>query len=101
MAITSYQKGAHFERRVRKDLESNSFVVRQAKSAFPDLIVVRKTTGKKICVECRVRGNYSREEELKLIELWVKYDMHPFIARREKNKIRYFDLIFGEDVNAI
>jgi len=101
MALTSYQKGRNFEYRVKKDLEKNSFVVRQAASAFPDLIAVRECSGKKICVECRVNGRISKTERMELIRLWVKYDIHPFVARREKKKIKYYDVIFSEDVNAI
>ncbi len=85
--------------KTRKDLEENGFIV--TSWDFPNFRAVRKISGKEIGVLCRVNGIISNEEELKLIELWVKYDIHPFIARIKNNRIRYYDLLFSEDVNAI
>jgi len=102
MAYTNYLRGRNFEYRVKKDLKKNGFLVfRQAKSAFPDLIAVRKCTGKKICVECKVNGYITKEEKDNLLKIWVEYDIHPFTARRVKRKIVYHDLVFSEDINAI
>jgi len=99
--MKAYAKGRRFEYEVRDDLKSGFFIVRQAKSAFPDLIGIRKLTGKKICIECKVNGRLSKKEKNKLIEIWVRYDIHPFLAYKEKGKIKYFDLLFGEEVNEI
>lgn len=102
MSLTNYEKGRNFEYRVKKYLiENGFFVVRAAKSSFPDILAVRKSTGKKICVECKVNGYLTEQEKLKLKVLWTKFDIHPFVARREKNKLKFFDFLFNEDVNAV
>lgn len=50
MAGKKYAKGYYFERRVKKHYEDlGFFVVRQGKSAFPDLIVVKDA----LFVECK------------------------------------------------
>lgn len=100
--MTSYEKGRRLEWEVRDVLEaSGDFVVRQAKSSFPDLIVVRKSTGKKICIECKWNKYLTPKEKLKLIELWVKYELHPFLAYKKNRKLKFKDLLFNEDVNTI
>ena len=102
MAITNYKRGVHFEYRVIKYLRENGFfVVRQAKSSFPDIIAVRKSTGKKICIECKVNGYLSKEEKEGLIKIWTLFDIHPYMASRVKRKIKFYDFLFNEYVNAI
>jgi len=52
----SYEKGKKFEYTIRKHLETKGyFVVRQAKSSFPDLIGLSE--GKAILVECKTGQN--------------------------------------------
>jgi Holliday junction resolvase len=102
MSLTNYEIGRNFEYRVIKYLRENGFfVVRSAKSSFPDILAVRKSTGKTICVECKVNGYLNHEEKLGLIRIWVNYDIHPFVARREGRKMKIFDFLFNEDINTI
>jgi Holliday junction resolvase len=100
--MTNYEKGRRLEYQVRHLIEkSGDFVVRQAKSSFPDLIAVRKSTGKIICIECKWNKYLTQEEKTELIRLWVKYGIHPFLAYKEKRKLKFKDLLFNEDVNTI
>ena len=98
----SYIKGRRLEYQVRDLLrKTGDFVVRQAKSSFPDLIVIRKCTGKKFAVECKWNGYLTQDEKIKLFELWVKYDLHPILAYKKKGKIKFKDILFNEDVNTL
>ena len=90
-----------FQDKVVKELEDSGFLVIPNKSSLPDLVAVRKSTGKKIGVQCISDGNYTIDLELKLSHIWTLYDVHPFIARAEGKEIVFFDLIYTEDVNAI
>jgi Holliday junction resolvase - archaeal type len=71
--MSSYRKGARFERRVRKILESSGwFVGRQGKSAFPDLICLKRDIDKTtiMLAECKVnRSDITKEEREKLRKL--------------------------------
>lgn len=93
----SYEKGKRFEYEVRDLLRLwDFFVIRQAKSSFPDLIAIRKTTGKTVCVECRFNGNIKKEEKDFLLKLHKNYGMHPYLAYREKREVKFLDLLFDE-----
>ena len=81
-----YRRGYTFERRVRAHLEKDGwFVVRQGKSAFPDLICLKK--GKVMLVECKVDGYLRPEERRKLSETSTKTGAESVIASREGKKI--------------
>jgi len=59
-----YKRGVRFELYVKKVLEDMGFAVfRQARSAFPDLIVMRD--GRVFFVECKVRSRKYVSEEPK------------------------------------
>jgi Holliday junction resolvase len=68
MSSSPYLKGVRFEYRVQRWLRHRGwFVVRQPRSAFPDLVALRK--GKLVLVECRVGGSLSRKERRHLVSL--------------------------------
>jgi hypothetical protein len=55
LSATAYRRGRRFEYRVQRFFRRNGwFVVRQPRSAFPDLIAVRR--GVVLLIECRVDG---------------------------------------------
>lgn len=58
MTGSSYAKGYRFERKTKKHLESKGwFVIRQGKSAFPDLIAIKNSDYDSACkvrlIECK------------------------------------------------
>ena len=62
-----YGKGRRFEYKTRDELKKAGFyVVRQAKSAFPDLFAFNQRG--LIVVECKVGGRLTRTEKNKLRE---------------------------------
>ena len=78
--IKTFAKGRRFEYKTRDELKKAGFyVIRQAKSAFPDLVAIGIQGT--IVVECKVGGRLSKEEKNKLREfrkLGVKtYLAHP------------------------
>lgn len=76
-------KGSKFEHLTRRHLEAMGwFVVRQASSAFPDLIAVKKTyKGRKIIfVECKYNGYLSLGEKGKLLKLCNKTNCSPMLS---------------------
>lgn len=76
-----YEKGRAFEYRVRKGFD----VVRQAKSAFPDLIALKNR--EVLLVECRIDGEISRDERLQLVNLAVRMDGRAAVAHRNGRKL--------------
>lgn len=88
-------KGARFEREVKKIFENDGwFVVRQASSAFPDLLAEKKH--RKIAIECKTNKNDLKKQELEqLYSLYKNYRRYPYLAYKEKGKIKLKDLIIG------
>jgi Holliday junction resolvase len=85
--VNSYSKGRLFEYRVRDHFtQQGYFVVRAAKSAFPDLIALRR--GEILLIECRVRGNLTKAEKERLIAYAKKTGGRPILAYREGRKLR-------------
>lgn len=92
MPNKSYRRGYNFERRVLKFLEGKGyFVVRQAKSSFPDLIVIN-SSGRAIFIECKVNGKLSYKEQKKAEEIVKKFEVPFLIAHRYKRKIVFSPL---------
>lgn len=114
-----YRKGREFENRVKRHLEQQGwFVVRQAGSAFPDLIgVPPKTTNKSVmtsaksggvgyrnefirrtgddmyAIECKMCGYMSSPEIDQMIKIERGFGLVGVIASNEKGKIsmRFFN----------
>lgn len=81
--INSYKKGRRFEYKVRDYLISKGFfVVRQAKSAFPDLLAINKG----IChaIECKVNKYLSKKEKEGLAKLYKEHRIFPWLAYQKK-----------------
>ena len=84
---TNYERGRDFEYRVKKLFENKGyFVVRQAKSTFPDLIAVRRETV--LGIECKTTGYISLGERKKLLELEKLYGIIPMLVSKGKINIR-------------
>lgn len=97
---TPYQRGYHFERRVKKHYEDQGFyVIRQGKSAFPDLIVMEKesTFGhrKVIMVECKI-GKYLSADEWKGAKELNKLGFPFAVAWRDGRKLKIDTYAPGE-----
>lgn len=72
-------KGARLEYRVRDTLKRGGlFVVRQASSAFPDLIAVG--IGEVYAIECKWNNNATKTEKETLLKISKDYEMKPMIA---------------------
>lgn len=83
MPNKNYQKGARFEREVRKFLEEHGFfVVRQAKSSFPDLIAVSHSGA--WALECKYNNYATLRERRMLRELKKKHDFKVWVVRKKK-----------------
>jgi Holliday junction resolvase len=68
LGVSAYRRGRCFEYRVQRFFRRNGwFVVRQPRSAFPDLIAVR--SGVVLLIECRMDGSLSRKERRKIVSL--------------------------------
>jgi Holliday junction resolvase len=62
------------------------FVIRAARSAFPDLIAVKK--GKPLLIECKFNAYISWKEKVRLLELARMNDAQCAIAYNDKGAIR-------------
>lgn len=90
---TPYQRGRSFEYRVKRSFEEQGCLcIRQTKSSFPDLIVI-KQDGKLLFVECKVdKKNISKDEKRKLKQLAKNYKAIAILAYRVGRKME-FDLL--------
>lgn len=89
----SYRKGANFERRVRRELESKgAFVVRSAgsKGVF-DLLAVFPV-GTVWGVQCKKTKRISESEVRRMLEVAEKYPIVPILATTEGRKIVFIDV---------
>jgi len=85
--VKTYAKGRRFEYKVRDYFKkSGYFVVRQAKSSFPDLIAV-SPHGKVIFIECKAGKYFDKKEEIKLRELAKNFNSESLMARPGKKEI--------------
>lgn len=68
MVNKSYAKGYRFEKKVQKHFESDGwYVIRQGKSAFPDLVCIMGVEQHWVCnvmfVECKMNKYLSKKEK--------------------------------------
>ncbi len=84
----SYYKGRTFEYKVKHLLENMGyFVIRSAKSAFPDLVAVKQ--GKPMLVECKVNRYLPWEDKVKLIHLGSTIGAKCVLAYNDNGKVRF------------
>ncbi len=89
MVNRSYKKGYNFERRVKKFLESEGYLVmRNAKSRFPDGLAVKK--GDIFLYECKVNKYLNKEEKKKAKELMQITGLRFVVFYREGKKLRKY-----------
>jgi len=89
----AYRKGADFERRVRKIIESEGgFVVRSAgsKGVF-DLIAIYPD-GKIFGIQCKRSGSLSRKEIERMLDISSKYPIIPIFATIKNRRITFIDV---------
>jgi len=83
MPNKNYLKGRRFEYKVIKELRSYGFfVVRQAKSAFPDIVAVQKPAKNKphiVVIECKTTGRLSKKEK-RALRNFRAIDIKPYLA---------------------
>lgn len=83
----SYYKGRTFEYEVKHHLEEMGyFVVRAARSAFPDLVAVRQ--GRPLLVECKYNGYLSWNEKIRLLELAAETGADCALAYNVQGKVK-------------
>jgi len=81
----SYKRGRSFEYRVKQFLiDQGYFVVRSAKSSFPDLVAIRKSNV--IIVECKTNGRLSLAEKIRFMEINEITDAACMLAFKNKGK---------------
>lgn len=92
MARTSpYRRGRSFEYRVRDLLRGQGyFLVRQARSGFPDLVALRR--GEILLVECRVDGYVSPDERDRFLRIAEQTGGRAVVARRVGGRIELVGL---------
>lgn len=104
MPNNNYTRGRAFEYRVRDFFRKRYYyVVRSAKSSFPDLLVL-SPDGHSSFIECKTtRGTVndpmrllSEEEKNRALELIVMYRRPFYLFFREGIKMRAVELFFGE-----
>ena len=90
--MSGYSKGANFERRVRKHLEKQGWVVfRSAGSHSPaDLIALR--TGEVMLIQCQLSKPFPRDKGLALELLRLELNCQICFAWREGRKLKLEEL---------
>lgn len=89
------RKGDAFERYVKSKLiKQGFFCARQPRSAFPDLIAVKKGdlgVAEIFFIECKVNKYISKEERAALKELSEKHGANAVVCFRKDRKIYFCD----------
>lgn len=78
--VNGYKKGYRFEQTVKnKLLKDGWFVIRQGKSAFPDLIAIKSM--QVVAIECKYRKKYlSKREKEEMIKIFEMFNIMPVLA---------------------
>ena len=95
------RKGDNFERRVKAFLISKGFFcIRQASSAFPDLIAVRKVNKcpELFFIECKMCKYLSQKEKADLKDLAEKFAGTALVAYIGPGKEIYFCDLNNQDI---
>jgi Holliday junction resolvase len=86
--VFSYYKGRTFEYKVKRHLETMGyFVIRAARSAFPDLVAVKQ--GQPLLVECKLNGYIPWKEKIRLLELGTNIGAQCAIAYNDNGEVRF------------
>lgn len=95
--MIGYKKGRRFEYKVRDLLRQFGFyVVRSAKSAFPDLVALGKNGT--LLVECKVGKYLKPTEKIAMGEFYQKYCAMPFKAYPAGKIIIFENLALPNDI---
>ena len=88
--MTQYQRGANFEREVKKYLEEMGYyVMRSAGSkGLADLIALKK--GKTLLIQCKISGDISPKEFNAFTDLGRKLGVSTTLAKKVKGKVVFF-----------
>jgi Holliday junction resolvase len=99
MPNKNYIAGRRFEYSVKEYFQRKGFfVVRQAKSAFPDIVAIKGV--RVLLVECKVNGYLRRGEKRALLNLARMHKIEPILAYRSRENGRIsFKLIQDEGEN--
>jgi Holliday junction resolvase len=91
MALTPYQRGYNFERRVQRHLESQGWYVQPSRgSKKVDLIAAR--AGEIMAIECKVDAQISHDEEQYVVAVAEQFGGIPMLAYREGKRLRFRDI---------
>lgn len=95
MTNSNYQRGANFERKVKKWYESQGcFVIRSAGSHSPvDLVVLRY--GQTVLVQCKTDGKLPEEEEMALRKVATGHNCIAHLAYKGKTGIEIKIIAMG------
>ena len=97
-----YRKGYNFERRVLKHFEKQGwYVIRQGKSRFPDLWLLKPN--EVIPIECKVNKYLSKKEKEQVrnllnigFEFYVAYRVNRKLKFDKYERDKYGEIIFKE-----
>lgn len=86
--VSPYVKGRSFEYRVKEFLARQGyFVTRAARSAFPDLVALRR--GEVLLVECKLNGGLSLDDRVKFLSLGEDTGARCLVAYSKDGKIKF------------
>jgi Holliday junction resolvase len=94
--VSAYTRGRAFEYRVRKQLVAEGWwVVRQARSSFPDLVAIKNDGSgpRVILVECKVDGRLSPEERDEAARIMVATGAPLIVAYRRWRRVMFKSLL--------
>lgn len=89
MSLTAYQKGYLFERRVRRQLESEGYTVFRTAGSRADFDLVALKAGEPpLLVQCKVNPKLSEREKERLCETAGRAGGVAVLAYRERRRIK-------------
>lgn len=98
--MSTYRRGANFERRVKKYFEDlGYYVIRSAGShGVFDLIAIKR--GIVLGIQCKIDGKLTPKEKLAMLTASAKFGIKPLLAYREGRKLKIEYLFRGDNNHA-
>ena len=96
--VTQYQRGADFERRVKKDMEAHGYLaLRTPGSKSPTDVHCFTRAHDAVFIQCKTGGSLGPDEWNKFVDYCEEWDATPVMAEKATRGIKYHRITGRKD----